>query len=630
MSLTITQVKITDSIEARARTCQVTLAPSSRVGSPVGEFQYPGDIQGLSGTNIRPNGSTIKVVVPYRTVSHDIFSGSVEQMDDLEDPDQHTYDIVLSNIPANQSHRQKVTQIFQPVTYEDPCPEETTTSHAILSAVCASAGIPFGRCDLPDYVILGTYEVIKKSPVQVAEELCQPYNMFEFKHYYVRTEEGYGLQIICVDYTLGSGVSNALSVLQSTIESKTISYQRYMPENKIGRSGDILLTGGDKIATTGASSEVVCWQTYQTKVSTSPTENGPSLGELGGNTDLSNSLPSYVITTTQIQFIVSVTNMPGQTWSPGTGEGGQELGIDAIIAALQSQAIQSASILESRPVYTIVECYEWADGFMTNPELTNPELSKKIMTYYYYGTFTMPVHWYSNETKTVTVPVQEVSTVEVYLRGNTKRNQPYDQSMTVRSYSYDSNATQTGTMTQTYYMDRGLWTLSTTDSEHSTPEGYTNSFLEYFSNAGTAAIPTSKAGLVDGKNVAVTAPIDKYRLLNGAEVKINRNPYTVSEAKALLEEELKERYAYAVSVPTMNSAGLGDIYALILRQQSLEDGNVYWQSTKITCTLNTSITVGESVIVDGIGGICSSVEHFITQDSAITVATLKRIITGGI
>lgn len=625
MSLTITQVKVTDSIEARARTCQVTLAPSSSVGSPVIEFQYPGDVQGLSGTNIRPNGSTIKVVVPYKTVSHDIFSGSVESMDNLEDPDQRTYDIVLSNIPANQSHRQKVTRIFQPVTYEDPVPEDTTTSHAVLGAVCAAAGIPFGRCDLPNYVILGTYEVIKKSPVQVAEELCQPYNMFEFLHYYVRAEEGYGLQIICVDYTLGSGISNALSVPQSTVEQKTISYQRYMPENKIGRSGDILLTGGDKIETTGVNQEVVCQHTYQTRVSTAPTENGPSVGELGGSTDLSNPLPSYVITTTQLQFIVSVTNMPGQTWSPGTGEGGQELDIDAVIAALQSQSIQSASIMESRPVYTIVEYYEWDGGLMSNPEL-----SKKITTYYYYWTFTMPVHWYSNETKTVTVPVQEVSTVEVYLKGNTTGNIPYDQSMTVRSYSYDSNATQTGTMTQTYYMDRGLWTLSTTDSEHSTPEGYTNSFLEYFSNAGTAPIPTSKAGLVDGKNVAVTAPIDKYRLLNGQEVKINRNPYSISEAKALLEEELKERYAYAVSVPTMNSSGLGDIYALILRQQNLENGNVYWQSTKITCTLNTSITVGESVIADGIGGICASVEHFITQDSAITVATLKRIITGGI
>lgn len=625
MNLTITQVKVTDSIEARARTCQVTLAPASSVGAPVIEFQYPGDVQGLSGTNIRPNGSTIKVIVPYQTVSHDIFSGSVEQMDNLEDPDQRTYDIVLSNIPANQSHRQKVTRIFQPVTYENPVPEETTTSHAVLSAVCAAAGIPFGRCDLPNYVILGTYEVIKKSPVQVAEELCQPYNMFEFQHYYVRAEEGYGLQIICVDYTLGSGVSNALSVPQSTIESKTISYQRYMPENKIGRSGDILLTGGDKIETTGVNQEVVCQHTYQTRVSTSPTENGPGVGELGGSTDLSNPLPSYVITTTQLQFIVSITNMPGQTWSPGTGEGGQELDIDAVIAALQSQAIQSASIMESRPVYTIAEYYEWDGGLMSNPEL-----SKKITTYYYYWTFTMPVHWYSNETKTVTVPVQEVSTVEVYLKGNTTGNIPYDQSMTIRSYSYDSNATQTGTMTQTYYMDRGLWTLSTTDSEHSTPEGYTNSFLEYFSNAGTAPIPTSKAGLVDGKNVAVTAPIDKYRLLNGAEVKINRNPYSVSEAKALLEEELKERYAYAVSVPTMNLSGLSSIYALILRQQSLENGNVYWQSTKITCTLNTSITVGESVIADGIGGICSSVEHFITQDSAITVATLKRIITGGI
>ena len=93
-NLTIEQVTITDSLAERARTCTTVLAPISRVGAPNIEFQFPGDTQQLSGTNIRPNGSIINVAAGYGNVpQHTIFSGSVEVMDDLEDANQYTYNI---------------------------------------------------------------------------------------------------------------------------------------------------------------------------------------------------------------------------------------------------------------------------------------------------------------------------------------------------------------------------------------------------------------------------------------------------------------------------------------------------------------------------------------------------------
>jgi hypothetical protein len=62
MSLEITEVKVTDSLNNRAKTCQLTLAPPDTESTPVAGVVFPGDTSIVSGGNIRPNNSISQIV----------------------------------------------------------------------------------------------------------------------------------------------------------------------------------------------------------------------------------------------------------------------------------------------------------------------------------------------------------------------------------------------------------------------------------------------------------------------------------------------------------------------------------------------------------------------------------------
>lgn len=270
MNLRITEVKVTDAMNERAKTCTLTLAPpdEDRQNRSVAEVRHPGDTQSIVATNIRPNNSIVEVRAAFGGLpSHTIFAGVVELMDDLEDPDKNLFVIELSATPANQGHRKRINMLRNstvPTSYSSsrsvfnvssgagvginrvsvsrPTGLDRWTSTNLLNQVCQKAGIKLGRNDLPTHNIWGTYEVIRKNPMEVAEELCAPFNTFDFQRYFVRCDETNGLQIIKVDYTKGAGVTNPYPI--QNLEQKSRSYARYMPENRIGDS-DVVCRGAD-------------------------------------------------------------------------------------------------------------------------------------------------------------------------------------------------------------------------------------------------------------------------------------------------------------------------------------------------------------------------------------------------
>jgi hypothetical protein len=614
-NLTISQIKVTDNIAERAKTCAVTLAPTARVGAPVGEFQFPGDTQQLSGTNIRPNGSTIKVQAGYGSIpSHTIFNGSVEFMDDLEDPDQYIYNIVLSDVPADQSHRNKTTRIFDPVTYADPVPAEKTSSWAILEAVCAQVGIPFGRCDLPNFAVVGTFEVLRENILQVAEKLCAPFNLFEFQHYFVRVDSVNGLSIIKVDYTEGGKVTNTHSLLN--IENKTRSFARYMPENRIGSPGDILLTGGDMIGWNPTDSKVITSLggtiAHHTYTSSSDTTS-----------DISLSSPSTGARTeseTYMDFIIEAVNYPGGVVSLADG-----IDIDEAILELANGSIANLIIHESTISHSITRNYD-----------ENGELAKVVETFYTYERGQFSAHVYTISERSSKVLISDVTITTEY-----PGSVAMDASMVKRNYNYNDSGVQDQTTTKTYVNDRGAWVLDNIEIQQGTSVEVTNATIQYFvamhASKGTNDLNFNTVGKTKLPGIAAPVTlsiIGKYQLLNGAiftpmtAMNIRKTWFSGTEdpSERLFEQDQREKMAYTVGVPFMDYEGLQLIYALILRQISLEAINPYWEDVKVTCSLDTSPAAGESVIASGSSGICNSVEHLITEDSAVTSLSLRRLV----
>ena len=77
----------------------------------------------------------------------------------------------------------------------------------------------------------------------------------------------------------------------------------------------------------------------------------------------------------------------------------------------------------------------------------------------------------------------------------------------------------------------------------------------------------------------------------------------------------------------MHDSGLALIWAMCVRQRELENAGVYWELVKATASIDTSPAAGESIVVKGSSGICDSVEHALTGDSAMTTLSIRRLIT---
>jgi hypothetical protein len=76
----------------------------------------------------------------------------------------------------------------------------------------------------------------------------------------------------------------------------------------------------------------------------------------------------------------------------------------------------------------------------------------------------------------------------------------------------------------------------------------------------------------------------------------------------------------------MGSSGLGKLWQLCVREKELERLNLYWHIRTLTCSMDDSITTVESILLNGSGGICSSVKHDVTGDTAITTAEIRRLV----
>lgn len=614
-NLKIIEVSIEDSLSQIAKTCTLVLAPESNVDPPVAEFGYPGDTLMTGGTDLRPNGAFIDVVGSYGGLPpHVLFSGSIEYMDDTEDPDLSTYRIILSQVPRGFPHRQKRSAVWNMTEHGEDIGWESVTAHSILESICAKAGIVLGRCDLPNYTIWGTYEVIQQSPIDVANALVQPFNQSDHEKYYVRMDMN-GLQIIRVKYAAGADTTTGVAAYPLTrILKRHSGYQIYIPEKST--DGDILLTGGDKYGTNLQGMGV--WQVtaVHTYIEDSRTSyyNLSSGEHIQAGDNWSEKL-TEVLFNVELSYNAEDIAYDASISFPATPVDGED--IDTIVDQVKNGDFTSVSIIDSLAWHTWEKSYN-LKGLYSMRE-TYVTYEKKSFR----GEGSVDTSFMDTEK---TVPVYD-DTITYSIGGAGQIP-----TTSVRHwYKYDDLGNSIQTITATYNFYR-YWQLQSIDIQTGETTGITNSQIQFYLNAWkNYNSPSGTQPLKNGTRISSNkTPLLRYQLLNGKKLL----PLDVAKPRGntsfVVNEEywnsiVKNRNALQVSCPGMDYTGLGLVWTQISEGLQYQTGAHYWHIVGCSHVLDTSPVVGESIKIGGVTAICETLKHTINGDEAVTEATARRL-----
>jgi hypothetical protein len=613
--LNIIEVVIEDSIGQLAKTCTLMLAADDGTGEnpPVAEFGMPGDDMRTGATSIRPNGVFIDIIAGYNGVPpHVIFSGAIEYMDDLEDPDALTYKIVLSEVPRGFPHKQKRSGVWNMDDKGEDEGWQAIGSHGVLSDICGKAGISLGRCDFPNYSIWGTYEISQQAPVDVAASLFGPFNVSEHDRFYVRVDRN-GLHVIEVDYT---EIPTVNTYEPPHLLDRTSSYQVFIPDRSAD-GGDILLTGGDKF--TNKMEAIGHW--IVDAVHTYHEDSEDSMKGVG----VTRSTEKWSDFRFKVELAIQKETM-GENVSldiPYVPSDGQD--INDIVNAVKAGDFHTCTILESYCWHVVEDVYGPIRGEKT--------LIIERETYVEYEEQTFRGDSSLVDTSlidtTKTVPVYD-ETVESHLCADGLA----PTHMTRNWYTYDEVGNASGTVTAEYYYCRG-WHLAKVNIQSGENAGVTNAQIQFYLNAWNS-LDNPPAAKPPEKGVRFSyskAPLCKYMLLNGKILEPLLIPKPHGHSSFTVSEEYwkslrQSRAALQVSGPGMDYGGLGTIYSYLQAASRYQTGVYYWHIVQATYSLDTTPVVGESIKVAGVNGICESFKHIIDGDAAVTKLTMKRLTSG--
>lgn len=555
--LRITDVTVEDKIDLLAKTCSLTLAPESKEAPPVAEFRYPGDSAQLTGTSLRPNGAILDVSGNYANIpEHVIFSGAIEFMDDMEDADKSIFHVQLSDMPQGQPHRKKLSTIFNQYNYRETTLRSRMSSHAILQELCDRLGIVFGRCDLPNYQVWGTFEVVRQTVVEVAQRLIGAFNTFDHTHYTIRCDRN-GLQIIKIDFTKGGEVSNTYEL--GNILAKQRSFEMYMPDNRIGDS-HVLITGADMYGKdlggydvidgsahpedmTLSPNKPVVEKTTVTNVFKSDSKNTQSFGEGAPVTK-----EDWTENTTTVEYDIDTTFATGAqyhdfdinrlTWPVDQADTADSNDWKRFMDAYAEGHLLDISIVNTRTIKSEQASYNNISG-LTSLKTTTYEYAQKFFKKHLWEggvnadtPIPTPNPYLPPKTRDDRWPkvlISQETTSMLYVNG-----QEIPQSMDRTEYAYDEWGGNTSTTSKHYLWYRGAWLLQTVSVETASDQGALNSEIQwqaaeaqYRADQGQRAAErlmadASKHGPVtstytphDPNAPPQSSPIGKYQLLDG-------------------------------------------------------------------------------------------------------------------
>ena len=614
-NLKIKSLTISDKADQLATDCTIELVSAIQVDSMPSEFSLPGDSQTLTASSLRPTGQRVDVNIAYGdTPPHTAFSGTIEHVDDLEDANQFTYNLTLSNLPQGYPQRNQTSFLVNQVTpltgYDD------STAYSILQEACDRTGLYLGRVDFPNYNCWGNVEFIRKTPIEIAQELIKPFNAFDFLKYVVRCDSN-GLQVIGYDYTNGAQVANAHEI--TSYISKKRSFSIYNPDHRIGPS-DVLISGGDIYGNNGAYTATgYCYKIFsQSSQDITPLTNEPS-GASSVNPPNANATPNLTNWTesdTLIVFLIDMTiNSPddprivdGITFSDQ---------LDENLAALESGACDSIKVRETYVIWEVVKTFDSVNG-----------KTQEVLTTHTYDMFTFN-NGVFKDGSTSNQCVQGVPGFDVSQIKETETNVlttaftgsgPYPISLARTWYSFTPAGSLQYKNTGTYYNSRGSWILQNMQEDPGSLQEATTALIQFYDSIRVIDPPDAIHG--------AKTEIGKYQLRNGvyvAPVQLQRAPCPLSEEGTRLKDFVTNN-AFTMDGQFMDYAGLQMLWNLAQREQQLEKLNAYWEIVTLVTPIDTSAIVGESIILDGSGGIVDEVETNITADEALTTIKIRRIV----
>lgn len=661
MPLSIVSIKLSDSIDQIAQTCHLDLVSSDVETTAIAEFSFPGDSSHTTVSDLRPDGTRINVNLGYGSIApYTAFSGIVDHLDDTTDPDAYSYGIDLADLPDGLPERTTFTKVYNMLSIDNYLNDfQRTTSHIILADACALVGITFGRCDLPDYNIWGTFEVIRKNVIQLAEELCGPFNTFPHTQYKTRCDRN-GLQIIKIDYTLGGEVPIAHTVVGDLHVARTFS--RYMPENRLG-SLDVVLDGGE-IYGTNVDVTQNTFQFTATKTYTNDSRNIAANGQ-------TRQLEKWVETTTNMQFTVTARLPPGDLSSIGTplppdnkpigsGDNTQNgvvetdyvAALDDLITQLQAGTLATLNIVDSYTISEIKTTYTVDASGVSADSGSNLPPAGTLQTSDGPGSI--------DSVTTVNNTYQKMQFIDTSFTNNlvTRKVLTYSETITIEYpaayqlpvsmsrvyHSYNTLGVEIGTLTVEYIWDRDSWLLINITSDTPSQEGTTNAEMQlYVNNPIQASVPAASVTLGGNTNTtAISAvQIGQYKMLNCLPLptgvpRIDANSPFLGGADVLksvygIDNQLiianfAARVASHISCPHMDFSGMKLICPLVEKQRYLEQQNAYWETIKVVAALDAIPFVGESAIIASSSGIVQECESEIDEDSALTTISMQRLV----
>lgn len=665
MSLAIDKVTVTDDVTMIAKTAKITIKPANKISNPAAEFGFPGDSAGTGISSQRPSDQVVEIQLSYtNNPLAPIFTGLIDFMDDLEDPNLYSADLDLSDVPVGHPHRKKTTTFFSNLQYGPGTVMGFTvnfqTAHSILQELCRRLGITFGRCDLPDYPIVGTFEVHQQTITEVASRLIGCFNTFAYMQFFPRIDRN-GLQIIKIDYTLGGEVTNGYEIPSSKIKKKTRSFEAYLPSNMVG-GADVLLTGagipgittdpGSGEGPQGASGAPVhiAEEVFTVTTSTSSRDdvNIPSIH------DFDTWVENEVVTNLHILFTgYDVTNVP-TSWSttkrsqrsrtlfgtaadpPITVIPPTEVNPDGSASVVFGSVlfVENYSVIAQDPVSLETRTYDELNGLIqssttsytyevrevkTGPAFALQTTKKRLLVFERIETY-----WYVNGEKILNKAINQYYQYDEYGNSTTKFSKQF--------YGY---------RTQWIY-DRSHIDVTQNIDLTASVTPITNASEAYLAELGFGATAyqssVSPVNTVGRLQYTFNESLDQYRLFNGSALtkdnfymNIPTSPMVQNLTDSQRRREIEAAFqrtnlAWKQNCDHMDYHGLQLIWALVQREIALEKKTCYWEHTEVEAVLDLTPVSGESIILDGASFIVDKVMQTADQNSATTTIKGKRLV----
>jgi hypothetical protein len=637
---------IQDDINLLARTCTLNVANTGRAVKPIAEVAFTQDTETLSVTSVRPYGAQVTLRAAYNSIpSYEILTANIEYLDDVTDADKYDFNMDLSQMPVGHPHKKRVSFIFNSfatlvsTATEDPN-STTLTNHDIIHKVAALAGIPVGRIDLPVVRVLGTYEVIRQTCVQVAQAFCEPFNMFEFQHYFVRCDQQNGLQIIKVDYQ--DPVAGGPAYIISNAKEVRKGYEMYMPDNRIGDDDRFLI--GATIPGITMLGDVLERRTIETTLFTSSRAENVNNTPIGGSVPVSNvsgfvgetvetpggkaRFDEWSETYTKLRLVIEIRR-------------GADLVVpeDASFEFLvkMSQAnndVMSLNVINSNTLSVDTYNYDSVNGLLSSTHQANTYDIMEFRESSIYGSFT----WREVITATETSEFSYPNKVKIPISLERKRN------------NFNESGNIESTITYSYLGMRGAWYLQTVKTDTNTDLDFKAlSYLTFGYDirgdvvarhsstrptdifaldapTNTSAFST-KPKVPDTTGELSKIPMSVYQLFNGLPMSQYVDKFRELYAdKGLTDDVLNTRLAFTVNLSYMDYDGLRLIDDLILRQKAIEKQNPYWETVNILTTADYTPMAGIPLVAYGAAGVCEVVRHVITPDEVTTQIKLRRLV----